>query len=82
MRIITIKPADGRLVRDPATGREVTKGTRVDGDDGFWVLRLDDKDVTEMSADEIIEHEAAQRTAQQAAVAATDKPTSSIEESK
>ncbi len=45
MKIITIKPADGRLVRDPATGREVTETVRVDGDDGFWVRRIADGDV-------------------------------------
>lgn len=48
MRIITIKPADGRLVRDPATGREITEPARVDGDDGFWIRRIADGDVVEV----------------------------------
>ena len=48
MRIITIKPAEGRLVRDPATGREITEPVRVDGDDGFWIRRIADGDVVEV----------------------------------
>jgi len=47
MRVITIKPVEGRLVRDPATGREITGPTNVNGDDGFWVRRIADGDVVE-----------------------------------
>jgi hypothetical protein len=49
MQIITIKPVEGRLVRDPETGREVTEPCRVDGDDGFWIRRLADGDVAEVA---------------------------------
>ncbi|SFG29660.1 Protein of unknown function [Duganella sp. CF458] len=45
MKIITIQPVEGRLVRDPATGREVDGPTQVDGDDGFWIRRIADSDV-------------------------------------
>ncbi|MGT2507909.1 DUF2635 domain-containing protein [Cupriavidus basilensis] len=47
MKSITIKPVDGRLVRDPTTGREITEPTAVDGDDPFWIRRLADGDVKE-----------------------------------
>lgn len=40
-----IYPVDGRLVRDPATGREVTGPTDVPDDDPFWIRRLNDGDV-------------------------------------
>lgn len=49
MKIITIKPADGRLVRDPVSGREITEPVRVDGDDGFWIRRIADGDVVEVT---------------------------------
>jgi hypothetical protein len=45
MKIITISSADGRLIRDPASGREITGPTRVDGDDGFWIRRIAAGDV-------------------------------------
>lgn len=45
MRVINILPVQGRLVRDPATGREIAGPTPVDGDDGFWIRRLTDGDV-------------------------------------
>jgi hypothetical protein len=45
MKIITIQPVEGRLVRDPGTGREIQGPTQVDGDDGFWIRRVADGDV-------------------------------------
>ncbi|SNT28950.1 Protein of unknown function [Noviherbaspirillum humi] len=41
-------PVAGRLVRDPATGREVTDpaGTEVPDNDPFWLRRLADGDVS------------------------------------
>lgn len=41
-----IYPVQGRLVRDPATGREITEGTVVPDNDSFWLRRLSDGDVT------------------------------------
>jgi hypothetical protein len=41
----TIYPAPGRLVRDPATGREVTGATAVPANDSFWLRRIADGDV-------------------------------------
>ncbi|WP_083940893.1 DUF2635 domain-containing protein [Pseudoduganella violaceinigra] len=49
MRVINIVPVEGRLVRDPATGREIEGPTPVDGDDGFWIRRLSDGDVEEVA---------------------------------
>ncbi|MEW6612704.1 MAG: DUF2635 domain-containing protein [Pseudomonadota bacterium] len=40
-----IQPVPGRLVRDPATGREVTAVTEVPDNDPFWLRRLADGDV-------------------------------------
>ena len=40
-----IKPAPGRKVRDPATGRELTGPLEVPDTDGFWLRRLRDGDV-------------------------------------
>lgn len=40
-----IKPVPGRLVRDPATGREVTDTVTVPDHDPFWLRRLADGDV-------------------------------------
>lgn len=40
-----IKPVPGRLVRDPATGREVTDTVTVPDHDLFWLRRLADGDV-------------------------------------
>lgn len=44
-----IFPVEGRLVRDPATGREVTdpNGTPVPDNDPFWLRRLADGDVSD-----------------------------------
>ncbi|WP_075259042.1 DUF2635 domain-containing protein [Herbaspirillum camelliae] len=43
-----IYPVEGRIVRDPVTGRELTKaGVTVDENDSFWLRRLADGDVTE-----------------------------------
>lgn len=44
-----IQPVPGRLVRDPATGREVTEVITVPDTDPFWLRRLADGDV--VSAD-------------------------------
>lgn len=41
-----IYPVQGRLVRDPATGREVTGATDVPENDPFWLRRLADGDVS------------------------------------
>lgn len=49
MKSITIKPIEGRLVRDPVTGREITEPTPVDGDDPFWIRRIADGDVAEVT---------------------------------
>ncbi len=38
-------PVEGRLVRDPATGREITEGTVVPDNDSFWLRRIADRDV-------------------------------------
>lgn len=40
-----IKPVDGRLVRDPETGRELKCEHEVSETDGFWLRRLADGDV-------------------------------------
>lgn len=40
-----IQPVPGRLVRDPATGREVIEVTSVPDNDPFWLRRLADGDV-------------------------------------
>jgi len=40
-----IEPVTGRLVRDPATGREIAAPTEVSADDPFWIRRLRDGDV-------------------------------------
>jgi hypothetical protein len=47
-----IYPVEGRLIRDPATGREVTdpKGTDVPENDPFWLRRLADGDVSDKPA--------------------------------
>lgn len=43
-----IYPVEGRIVRDPVTGREVTAdGVPVDENDSFWLRRLADGDVTD-----------------------------------
>lgn len=44
--MMKIYPVEGRLVRDPVTGREVTGPTEVLEDDSFWIRRLEDGDVT------------------------------------
>lgn len=49
MKVINIVPVEGRLVRDPATGREIEGPTPVNGDDGFWIRRIADGDVAEVS---------------------------------
>jgi len=41
-----IYPVQGRLIRDPATGQEVTAPTLVDVSDPFWARRIGDGDVT------------------------------------
>ena len=43
---MTIYPVSGRLVRDPATGREVTEPTVVPESDSFWLRRIADGDVS------------------------------------
>lgn len=40
-----IKPVKDRLVRDPATGRELKEVITVPDSDGFWLRRLADGDV-------------------------------------
>ncbi len=40
-----IKPVEGRLVRDPVTGREIKGEVDVADNDGFWLRRLADGDV-------------------------------------
>lgn len=47
-----IYPVDGRLVRDPATGREIVdpEGTEVPDHDPFWIRRLNDGDVSDKPA--------------------------------
>jgi hypothetical protein len=44
-----VYPVDGRLVRDPATGRELTdpKGIDVSDSDPFWLRRVSDGDVSD-----------------------------------
>jgi hypothetical protein len=59
MKLITIQPVEGRLVRDPATGREIQGPTPVDGDDGFWIRRLADGDVA--AVDELLNSQAAKK---------------------
>lgn len=49
MKVITIAPVKGRLVRDPATGREIEGPTPVNGDDGFWIRRIADGDVEDVT---------------------------------
>ncbi|MFS8930949.1 DUF2635 domain-containing protein [Cupriavidus taiwanensis] len=49
MKSITIKSVEGRLVRDPTTGREIAEPTPVNGDDPFWIRRLADGDVAEVT---------------------------------
>lgn len=44
--MLTIYPIPGRLVRDPATGREVTAATVVPESDSFWLRRIADGDVS------------------------------------
>lgn len=44
--MMKIYPVEGRLVRDPVTGREITGPTEVLENDSFWVRRLEDGDVT------------------------------------
>lgn len=48
-----IYPVPGRLVRDPATGREVSDpdGTEVHDNDPFWLRRLADGDVSDKPAE-------------------------------
>lgn len=43
-----IYPVPGRIVRDPANGRELTdpEGIDVSESDSFWIRRLADEDVT------------------------------------
>jgi hypothetical protein len=67
MKSITVKPVAGRLVRDPATGREITEPTPVDGDDPFWIRRLADGDVEEGAGDAPNNPPAARRVAFDAA---------------
>ena len=43
---MTIHPVPGRLVRDPATGREITGPTTVGDNDAFWLRRIADGDVS------------------------------------
>ena len=43
---MTIYPVPGRLVRDPATGREVTEACAVPESDSFWLRRIADGDVS------------------------------------
>lgn len=45
--MMMIYPVAGRLVRDPATGRELdASGIQVNDQDFFWLRRLADGDVT------------------------------------
>lgn len=46
---MNIKPVAGRLVKDPATGREITGTTQVLDGDGFWLRRLADGDVEQVA---------------------------------
>jgi len=43
-----IYPVEGRLVKDPATGKEIVnpEGTEVPENDNFWLRRLADGDVS------------------------------------
>ena len=42
-----VYPVDGRIVRDPVTGRVVpVRGLEVPETDSFWIRRLADGDVT------------------------------------
>lgn len=41
-----IQPVPGRLVRDPATGREITQPTEVPDSEAFWLRRIADGDVS------------------------------------
>ncbi|WP_409705614.1 DUF2635 domain-containing protein [Limnobacter sp.] len=47
--MMKIYPVEGRLVRDPVTGRDVTGPTEVPEDDSFWIRRLADGDVTDVA---------------------------------
>lgn len=49
MKIVDIEPVEGRTVRDPATGLQVTGRTPVDEDNGFWNRRIADGDVVKVS---------------------------------
>lgn len=42
-----IFPILGRLVRDPASGREVTAPIDVSDSDSFWIRRIADGDVSD-----------------------------------
>lgn len=46
--MITVKPAQGKMIRDPVTGQYVDpdKGMSVDPNDIYWRRRLRDGDVT------------------------------------
>ena len=43
--MMKIKPVDGRLVRDPVTGRKLDGEVDVLDNDGFWLRRIADGDV-------------------------------------
>lgn len=47
--MMRIYPVEGRLVRDPVTGRDVEGPTEVPEDDSFWIRRLADGDVTDVA---------------------------------
>ena len=59
-------PVDGRLVRCPATGREVSDpdGTSVPDNDPFWIRRIADGDVspTRAAAPQVVSEANAQPT--------------------
>jgi hypothetical protein len=50
--MITVKPAQGKMIRDPLTQRFVDpdKGLRVDGADIYWRRRVRDGDVVIVGA--------------------------------
>lgn len=62
-----ITHAPGRLIRDPATGREINGPTTVPDNDPFWIRRLADGDVLPVAEAEAPATQASSRKAAAAA---------------
>lgn len=48
-----IYPVEGRLIRDPVTGREVIGETNIPDNDTFWIRRLASGDVTDVAPESV-----------------------------